>query len=254
MNLKFRTLIVDDEKPARDRLRRMLAPFSELEIIGEAKDGITALELISDLKPDLVFLDIEMPELDGLGVARSLGIGGPAIVFVTAYDEYALQAFEANAIDYLVKPIVEMRLQSTIQKILGRIQKLQGKSSEIQANLEEISKNRETKFAVRSGAKFIICDPMKISAILARDHYAAILMEGREFLADDPLDVFESRLNKEKFIRIHRSAIINLDFLHELEREGDRKYLAILSDSQKTRVAISRERLDEVKIKFGMKN
>jgi DNA-binding LytR/AlgR family response regulator len=245
---KLRTLIVDDEKPARARLTRMLEPFAELEIVGEAQDGVTALELASQLKPDIVFLDIEMPELDGLGVARSLGLEGPHIVFVTAYDEYALKAFETNAIDYLVKPVSDERLQSAIQKVLKRSRQPQG----LEAVLEQLNRTADAKFAVKSGAKFVVCDPAKISAIIARDHYSAILTEGRELLADDPLEHFEKKLTASRFIRVHRSAIVNLDHVLELEREGDRKYLAVLSDSKKTRVPISREKLDLVKARLGL--
>jgi two-component system LytT family response regulator len=117
---KLRAILVDDEKPARARLARMLAQFPEIEIVGEAQDGVAALELIDNVKPEVIFLDIEMPELDGLGVARSLGQDGPAIVFVTAYDEYALKAFDMNTVDYLVKPVAEGRLEVTIQKLLKR--------------------------------------------------------------------------------------------------------------------------------------
>ena len=248
---KLRVLLVDDEKPARTRLGRLLSAFSEIEVIAEAQDGVAALEQIAKHAPDIVFLDIEMPELDGLGVARSLGLDGPQVVFVTAYDEYALKAFETCAVDYLVKPVAESRLQTTIQKILKhRAQKKD--SVPLEDVLKKFNVDREGRFAVRAGAKFVICDPKRISAIIARDHYAGIQMDGRELLADDPLDIFEKRLNSDRFVRVHRNAIINLDFLQELEREGDRKYGAILSDAQKNRVQISRERLDAVKAKLGL--
>jgi DNA-binding LytR/AlgR family response regulator len=252
---KLRAILVDDEKPARARLARMLAQFPEIEIVGEAQDGVAALELIDNVKPEVIFLDIEMPELDGLGVARSLGQDGPAIVFVTAYDEYALKAFDMNTVDYLVKPVAEGRLEVTIQKLLKRRGHLitpTNSAQNLEVVLKQLNVNRSAKFAVRSGAKFVICDPQKISAIIAKDHYSAILMDGRELLSDDTLEEFEKKLNGGRFIRVHRSAMINLDYLHELEREGDRKYVAILSQPEKTRVPISRERLDEVKSKLGL--
>jgi DNA-binding LytR/AlgR family response regulator len=250
--MKIRALLVDDEKPARARLKRMLDVFPEIEIVGEASDGLLALEQISALTPDVVFLDIEMPELDGLGVARSLGLNGPTIVFVTAYDEHALKAFESNALDYLVKPVVDARLQTAVQKLLKRhANRFPGTVAKLTRQLSRSGHEEEQKFAVKVGAKFVVCDPKKISAIVARDHYAAILTEGRELLSDDSLDHFESRLSDNAFMRVHRSAIINLSFVQELEREGDRKYVAILSEPKRMRIPISREKLDEMKARFS---
>src|SRR5690242_13256455 len=117
----IRTLIIDDEAPARSRIKRMLSIFRDIEIMGEAENGLQALDKIQIHKPDAVFLDIEMPELDGIWVAASLLADGPTVVFVTAYDEYALKAFEVCAMDYLLKPITETRLESVVQK-LRRIQ------------------------------------------------------------------------------------------------------------------------------------
>jgi two-component system LytT family response regulator len=244
--MKIRALLVDDEKPARARLKRMLEVFPEIEVVGEASDGLDALEQISTLTPEVVFLDIEMPELDGLGVARSLGLNGPSIVFVTAFDEHALKAFESNALDYLVKPVADVRLKTTVQKLLKRHST--AIHPETVAKLsQQMGNEQEQKFAVKVGSKFVVCDPKKISAIIARDHYAAILTEGRELLSDDSLDHFESRLNDGVFMRVHRSAIVNLSFVQELEREGDRKYVAILSEPKKMRVPISREKIDDIK-------
>ncbi|MGZ3709359.1 MAG: LytTR family DNA-binding domain-containing protein, partial [Bdellovibrionota bacterium] len=108
------------------------------------------------------------------------------------------------------------------------------------------------RLAIRSGSRFVVVDTARACAIVAKDHYAAILVDGRELLSDDPLDVLEKKLDPAKFLRVHRSAIVNIDFIQELEREGDRKYLAVLSDPAKTRVAIARERLDEVKRRLGL--
>jgi DNA-binding LytR/AlgR family response regulator len=246
-----KALIVDDEVPARTRLKRLLEKYDDLVIIGEAADGLSALEEIERLKPDIVFLDIEMPELDGLEVAETLKEDGPRVVFVTAYNEHALKAFELSAADYLVKPIAEARLDATIRKLQKEHSKNPKHSySELIEALTE--KQTSRRLAVRCGAKFIVFDPDNISAIVARDHYAAIVADGRELLADDSLDILEKRLNAKQFIRIHRSAIINIHFLKELEREGDRKYIAVLNDSSKTRVPVSRERLPELKAQLGI--
>ncbi len=235
----MKILIVDDEAPARNRLARKISLFKDFEIVGEASNGVDALEKIEQLRPEVVFLDIEMPELDGLGVARSLGLHGPKIIFVTAYDEHALSAFEASATDYLVKPISDARLFQTIERLRH------GRGSK--PSMENLPPSRT---AIKSGNKFIVIDPLKISAIVARDHYAAVLVEGREFLVEESLDAVASRFKGVNFLRTHRSGMINVNALSELLHEGDRKYIAVLND--KTRVPVSRERLDDVKRELGL--
>jgi two-component system, LytTR family, response regulator len=242
----IKVLIVDDEAPARSRLARMLSTFSDLQVIGEASNGLEALQVSQNLKPDLVFLDIEMPELNGLEVAETWGGEGPAVVFVTAYSEHALKAFELSALDYLVKPVSTERLAETVEKIRKR-----GSPSPF-ANLQQLLTKMEEgqtrrRMAVKCGAKYRVFNPSQVSAIVARDHYAVLLVEGQELLADDRLETLAQRLDPARFLRIHRSAIINLDYLKELEHEGDRKYLAVLSDPAKTRLPVSRERLEELK-------
>jgi two-component system, LytTR family, response regulator len=234
----IRVLIVDDEAPARERLKRLLETFKEIEILGEASNGLEALKLNNELKPDVLFLDIEMPELNGLETADAIDIGGPIIVFVTAYDEHALRAFETNSVDYLVKPIATKRLAQTIEKL-----KKWGVNP---SRRPPASWSQLQKLAVHSGAKYNVIETSRISAIISKDHYSYILADGKEILSDDSLDALSKRLNVEKFIRVHRNAIINIDFVQQLIREGDRKYDAVLSDPLKTRVSISREKLKTV--------
>lgn len=239
-------LIVDDEILARSRLIRMLGDFPDLRVVGEASNGVEALQVSQALKPDLVFLDIEMPELNGLEVAEAWGGEGPIVVFVTAYSEHALKAFELSALDYLVKPVSSERLAETVERIRKR------KSQPSFANFHQVLKKMEEgsskrRMAVKCGAKYIVFNPSQVSAIIAKDHYAVLLVEGQELLADDRLDTLAQRLDSSRFLRIHRSAIINLDYLKELEYEGDRKYIAVLSDPAKTRLPVSRERLDDLK-------
>lgn len=247
----IRVLIVDDEAPARARLIRMLSSFPDLKVVGEASNGLEALQAAHEVKPDLVFMDIEMPELNGLEVAETWGGEGPAVVFVTAYSEHALKAFELSALDYLVKPVVPERLAETVERIRKRKNPMSPEN--LQLFLEKMEAGRAKKrMAVKCGAKYKVFDPTQVSAIIARDHYAVLLVEGQELLADDRLEALAQRLDSSKFLRIHRSAIINLDFLKELEHEGDRKYLAVLSDPMKTRLPISRERLEDLKKVLGL--
>ena len=242
----IKVLIADDESPARARLQRMLAAFPDLEVIGEASNGLEALQNAQKLTPDLLFLDIEMPELNGLEVAETLGDGGPWVVFVTAYSEHALKAFELSASDYLVKPVSPERLAETIERIRKRKEGAgAGHLKELVSRLDEGRAKR--RMAIKCGSKYKVFDPSLISAVIAKDHYAVLRVDGQELTADDSLDSLVKRLDPVKFLRIHRSALINLDYLKELEHEGDRKYLAVLSDPLKTRLPVSRDRLDELK-------
>jgi two-component system, LytTR family, response regulator len=242
----IKVLIVDDEALARTRLARLLSAFSDLELVGEASNGMEALQVSQQLKPDLAFLDIEMPELNGLEVAEAWGTEGPTVVFVTAYSEHALKAFELSALDYLVKPVSPERLAETVERIRKR--KSPPASDAFHSVLAKLEEGRpRRRMAVKSGNKYRVFNPSQVSAVIARDHYSVLLVDGQELLSDDKLDSLAQRLDPGRFLRIHRSAIINLDFLKELEHEGDRKYMAVLSDPGKTRLPISRERLEDLK-------
>jgi DNA-binding LytR/AlgR family response regulator len=220
-------------------LRRKLAAFNDVRIAGEAENGLEALEKIERLRPDAVFLDIEMPELDGLGVARSLPQPRPRIVFVTAYDEFAVKAFEAEAADYLVKPVSEARLRKTIDRL------------RVPDPGKPWDRLPPSRIAIKSGNRYLVIDPASVSAILSRDRYAAILVDGRELLLEESLDDAAARLAGVPWLRVHRGGIVNTHRIAELLHEGDRKYTAILNDPAKTRVPVSRERLDEVRRTLG---
>ena len=242
----IKVMIVDDESPARSRLVRMLSEFKDLQVVGEASNGLEALQSAQELKPDLVLLDIEMPELNGLEVAEAWGGEGPAVVFVTAYSEHALKAFELSAVDYLVKPVAPERLAEAVERIRKR--KNPVPPAQLQDFLKKIEEGRKNRrMAVKCGTKYRVFNPAQVSAIIAKDHYALLLVDGQELLADDRLDALAERMDPARFLRIHRSAIINLDYLKELEHEGDRKYTAILSDPAKTRLPVSRERLEDLR-------
>ncbi len=247
----IRVLLVDDETPARGRLARLLSEIKDIQIVGEAANGLEALSAAQEFKPDLAFLDIEMPELNGLEVAEAWADNGPAVVFVTAYTEHALRAFEVSALDYLVKPVSADRLSEALDKV--RRHKPQPGLEQFQSFLEKFQEKRaKRRMAVKCGSRYRVLDPERVTAIVAKDHYASILVEGQEILCDDSLDHLAQRLDPGRFLRIHRGAVINLDFLKELEHQGDRKYLAVLSDVAKTKLLVSRERLDELKERLGL--
>jgi two-component system LytT family response regulator len=244
----IRALLVDDEDPARARLQRLLGAYPDVECIGAAGDGLQALSLVDELRPDVVFLDVQMPEVDGLSVAAALPRPGPAVVFATAFDEHAIRAFELAAVDYLLKPIARRRLSVALDRLRSRSAYVAEAVHAAVARMQP----RPRKMAVRCGATYVVFDPERVSAILARDHYASILVDGKELLSDDSLDRFMAKLDETRFIRVHRSAILNLGFVRELRQEGDRKYVAVLADAGATRVPISRDQLEEVKRRLGV--
>ena len=255
----LRVLVVDDEPPARERLKRLLRDQSDVECVGEAGDGVAALAAIEQLAPDLVLLDVQMPELDGLGVAAALGENGPAIIFATAHEAHALRAFELAAVDYLLKPISKERLRAALDRVQKERTRSSAPAALARAVLERLDASnasggapRTRKMAVRCGTKYVVFDVRRVVAVLAQDHYAAILVDGRELLSDESLDGIMTRLDPSTFVRVHRSAIVNIEMIKELEQEGERKYIAVLSDPAGTRVPIARDRLDEVKIRLGV--
>lgn len=249
----MKVLVIDDEQPARARMIRILGKDPELEIIGEAANGAEALDLIESTKPDAVFLDIEMPELDGFGVAKAVvNMPGPApeIIFVTAFSEFAVQAFEVNAIDYVLKPVNEARLSAAIERLKRNVSQRRA----LEKLLNELPPSRRgNHLALKIGAKYVLCDPDKISALTSQDHYSVIHLEGRELLSDASLDTLLRKLDNPKFMRVHRSGVINIEFLKELENKGDRKYIAILSDVGKTMVPISRDKLGLLKARLAIR-
>jgi DNA-binding LytR/AlgR family response regulator len=254
--LTLRCFIADDEVLARERLRRLLADLPGVVVVGEAGDGVSVLEQLATCPADVLLLDIQMPELDGLAVAAELAAAtapGPDVIFVTAYDEHALAAFDVSALDYLVKPVSAERLASALARA-RRNRDVPGRSlaGELGALLERLGTPEPRRMAVRCGAKFIVFDPARVYAILARDSYSGILTDSGELLGDDSLDQLARRFDARQFLRVHRSAIINLAHLRELVHEGDRRYVAVLTDPAATRVPVSRDRLPALKAALGL--
>lgn len=244
----IRVLIVDDEAPARARLRRMLEGQSDIECVGEAANGVQALHAVTELTPDLLMLDIQMPELDGLAVAASLPSPGPKVIFVTAYDTHAMAAFELAAVDYLLKPVHKDRLAQSLTRVRGD----STPARELARAVESRSNVKLRKMAVRSGSKYIVFDVDRIAAVLASEHYSVLIVDGQELLSDDSLDRLSLRLDEHQFLRVHRSAIINLNYLQELQQEGDRKYIARVLGAPNARIPISRDKLDALRQRLGI--
>jgi two-component system LytT family response regulator len=234
----MRVVVVDDEAPARARLVRLLAAAGGVEIVGEAQNGLEALDQIVQLAPDLVFLDIDLPELGGLEIAAALPEPKPAIVFLTAWGEHAVRAFELSATDYLVKPVTPARLAAALERARTRVPAKTAPAAR--------------RLAVRSGARFVVFDPARVYAVRAREPYTELLLADGDLLADDSLDALLGKLASTDFVRVHRSAAINLTYLSELVREGEREYAAVLTDAARTRIPVSRHRLGELKQRLGL--
>jgi DNA-binding LytR/AlgR family response regulator len=213
----MRVLIVDDESPARQRLRRLLADIEGVELIGEAEGGVRAVEIIERDQPDLVLLDIQMPELDGFGVIEALK-EPPFIVFVTAYDEYAIQAFEVNALDYLLKPFGQERLEQAIHRAQEAYSKEDEFSTRFAPLLEDLAAQGRylKRLAVRDRSHIRVLDVDEVDWIGVEDEQVYLHVGDAAFPIRRTLKELETRLDPVHFFRAHRSAIVNLERVQEI--------------------------------------
>ena len=213
----IRTLIVDDEAPARDRLRRLLSAMDQIEIAGEAEDGAQAVEAIERLSPDLVLLDIQMPELDGFGVIEALA-HPPAVIFVTAYDAYAIRAFEVHALDYLLKPYSHERLEEAIGRARDRLAREQDLGAQLGPLLESLTAEGRylTRLAVRDQDRIRVLDAEAVDWIGVEEEQVMVHVGDQVYPIRRTLAELEARLDPDHFFRAHRSAIVNLDRVQEV--------------------------------------
>ena len=220
--MKIRVLIVDDESLARNRLRQLLESEPDIELVGECGDGQEALCAIQKSKPDLVFLDIQMPELDGFGVVEAVAADSlPVVVFVTAYDKFALRAFEFHAVDYLLKPFDRERFQKALRWAVEQFKhRGDGQLIERQAALiaELKSPSNSNRLLVKSGGHVVWVDLEEVDWISAADNYAELHTGPKSHLLRETLGTLEARLPPKKFVRISRSVIVNRRRIKELQR------------------------------------
>ena len=252
---EIRALIVDDEPLARRGIRQLLEREPDVVVVAEARDGREALRALKTLDLDLVFLDVQMPELDGFGVLRAHGVDQmPPIIFVTAFDEFAVRAFDAHAIDYLVKPLSEARFSEAVQRVRDRLQSVEAVelSRRLTALLAATDRSATAPASPRPRVRIIVptaggdlvLDAAEIDWIGADDYYAAVYARGRRHLIRESLSSFEARLDPVSFVRVHRSAIVNLDRVRELRAEPSGESVVVLRDG--TRVPVSRRRREHV--------
>ena len=243
----LRVAVVDDEPLARERIRALLSENSEFEIVAECRDGEQAVEMLSSSVPDLVFLDVQMPELDGFGVLEALGetLGSgklPAVVFVTAYDAYALKAFEVNALDYLLKPFDRGRFEQALDRALERLRRPAGADAidhELRTFIQQVRGERDAagryaeRIVVKNAGKIYFVRTKEIDWVEGDGNYVKLHSGGRAHLVRETLKSMESRLDPKRFIRVHRSSIVNVDRISSLEPYFHGEYVLTLRDGAK---------------------
>lgn len=231
---KIRTLVIDDEPLARRGVRHLLKSEPDIEILGECGDGLQAVEEITAQTPDLILLDIQMPEMDGFAVLQALTAGRPPLViFITAYDEFALHAFQAHALDYLLKPIKPHLFKVALDRVRAVLQFQQTRAFEqkLEALLQHLpgSKRYVERLMVRTAGGMQILPVHEIDWFEAEGDYVRIHKGGKKYLLRERMNGLEARLNPQKFLRIHRSAIVNIDRIHAMQPRTNGDYAVILT-------------------------
>ncbi|MCK9219461.1 MAG: LytTR family transcriptional regulator DNA-binding domain-containing protein [Bacteroidales bacterium] len=238
--MSIRTLLIDDEQPARDVIKHYLKDFENITIIGEYSDGFSGLKAIQELKPDLVFLDVQMPRLTGLELLELLE-HPPLIIFSTAYDQYALKAFEMNAIDYLLKPYSKERFVQSVQKALAMVGKDIKPNAQVENLVKSLDENPEylQRIAVKSRHKVSVVPVDDIFFMEAEGDYVMLHTSDAKHLKEKTMKYFEIHLDPSQFIRIHRSFIVNAKFIDRIEYYDKETYAVILKNGTKLRASTS---------------
>lgn len=225
----IKTLIVDDEQPARDRLRQLLAGETDIEIAGEAEDGVQALERVTELKPDLLLLDIQMPGASGLEVAASLARPRPAIIFCTAFDQYAVDAFELHAVDYLLKPVNRTRLHAAIERVRA------ARGRDLDHQLDRLTRTNDvapTRFLARKGARFRVIPRADVIAFTFQEGLTRLHTATEQLWMQPTLAALARRLDPETFFQISRTAVVSLDAIREAKPFPDGTGEIVLNNGQ----------------------
>jgi two-component system, LytTR family, response regulator AlgR len=243
--VKLRTLIVDDEAPARERLRSLLSELDDAEFVGEATNGEQALQLVVDLSPDVVLLDVRMPGMDGLEAAHLMSsmLEPPAVIFTTAYDEYAVNAFDAQAVGYLLKPIRKEKLAAALAQA-GRLTRAQLQKLSAAGPASE----RRTHIAARHREGIRLIPLEEIQFFLAQQKYTTVRHTKGEDLIEDSLRMLEEELGNS-FVRIHRNALVSVKYLDAIERNADGQYMVRLRGCPEM-LQVSRRMAGELKERF----
>lgn len=238
--MTYKAIIIDDEKPARDIIRTFLKDFDEIEVLAECSDGFSGLKAIQDLKPDLVFLDIQMPKLTGFEVLELID-DAPSIIFSTAYDQYAIKAFEMNATDYILKPYSRERFTQAVGKALVKFRTGIPAQPEIQKIIQSADEKEELlqRIAVKTRHKVHVIGVNQISYLEAEGDYVMIHTKEGNYLKEKTMKYFESHLDPDKFIRIHRSYIVNAESIERIELYDKESYSVLLKTGASLKASTS---------------
>ena len=253
-NNKTSCLIIDDEKLARELLTEFLENFPEIELAGEASNGTDGIALIDKMKPDLIFLDVQMPEVGGFEVLSSLGNRPlPHVIFVTAYDQYAVRAFEVHALDYLLKPFDQERFDVSWRRAKEQIirERNGGTDQRILALLEELKAGNKylERLVIKAAGRIYFLETSEIDWIEAEGNYVSVHSAKKTHLLRETISSLEAQLDPKKFVRIHRSSIIHVDRIHELQPWFHGEYRIILQDG--TQLTLSRNHRDKLQEALG---
>lgn len=254
MSKKLKIFLVDDEPLALKRLSRLLLETEKVEIIGQTSEPLKALQIIPNITLDAIFLDIQMPELTGFELLQKLG-NYPPVIFTTAFDEFALKAFEVYSIDYLLKPVEIERLEKALQKLEKIVVE---KSDETNLNLQKLLENLSPKpnlerLPSRIGGKVQILDVTQITHFFAEDKMTfAANLEGKNFPLDYSLNELENRLEKKNYLRVHRNSIVNITFIEEVHGWFSGRVLIRLKDVKKSEIIVARDRVRILKDFLGI--
>lgn len=236
---KIRALIADDEALARRRLRQFIDEVPDIEVVGECEDGRKAVSLVKSLAPDLLFLDVQMPLLDGFGVIREVGAGSiPAVIFVTAFDQFALRAFEAHALDYLLKPFGRERFMQAV----GRARRQIGDAN-VRLRLDALvgglpeRPRHATRLAVKARGRTVILLTDELDWVGAADNYLELHAGPNSYVVRETMSQLQSRLDPQKFVRIHRSTLVNVERIKELHPLFAGDQVVVLHDGTKLQVS-----------------
>lgn len=238
--MSLRVLIVDDEAPARRKMRRHLEAHSDLDIAGEADNGPAAVDAVLELAPDLVFLDIQMPGMNGFDVIASVGPDRmPPVIFVTAHDEYALAAFEVETVDYLLKPVSEVRFERALARARERVAARAPDSKRLERLLAGVRPEGSAlrRMVVKEHDRLLLVDVGDVVHFKTSGNYVELNVAGRRHLVRDTMDHLEGRLDPQRFARIHRTAIVNVAHVRELRPQFHGDYEVVLTTGECLRMS-----------------
>lgn len=248
---KLRVIIVEDEKPARELVKAYLRDYDNIELIEECEDGFKGVKSINTNKPDLIFLDIQMPKLSGFEVLELID-EMPEVIFTTAFDQYAIKAFELSAVDYLMKPFSRQRFKEALDKVFARFAQNQRKTSNIVELTENIKQTAETieRMFIKTGNKIDMVDVKDIIQIIAQDDYVEVITANKKYLKKETMNYLEKVLSSNMFSRVHRSHIININHINKIEKYGKESFVVILKDGSSAN--ISKSRIKDLREQLGI--